>query len=226
MSEMKQFAEAFSDFQFNCPAINKDSEVEVKTKSGGSYKFCYASFGNIIQTIKEPMHNAKLSYKFLTQDNKFVCRIRHISGEFEDTALELPKFKESMQENGSNLTYLMRYALKLALGLDTDTDDDSNTGEGNEVKLTQKTQPREAVANTDKFIKENGKNIGNYSVKVGKFKGKKLSEIDAIQLQQYIVWLHNSAKEQNKPLTGDALELAKIGEAYLTPEMNTSEPID
>lgn len=223
---MQNLAKAFIQFQFNCPAIDKDSEVSVKTNGGGTYKFAYATFGNIVQTIKKPMYEAKLAYTFLTNENKFICRILHESGEFQDTSLDMPKFREKMQENGSFLTYLKRYSLVLALGLDTDQDDDSNMADQNEVTFTkQKYQPKESVKSTEKYIEKKGKDIGNYIIKVGKFKDRRLSEIDQMQVQDYVVWLSNQAKANNKPLSGDWLEFAKIAESWLTPSIDMNEPL-
>lgn len=210
---MKELASALIEFQFKCPAIEKDAEVKVKTRTGHDYKFQYASFGNIVQTIKKPMYDAKLAYTFLTQDNKFICRIIHASGEHQDTGIDMPKLGDAMQENGSKLTYCKRYTLVLALGLDTDLDDDGNSADGNQVDF--KTPPREAVADVEKFINE--KDLSKYRVKVGKFKNKTLGELDQLDIQNYLTWLHGKAKENNKALTGDFLEFAKIAEAYISP---------
>lgn len=135
---MQNIAKGLIKFQHECPAIEKDSEVEVLTKSGGKYRFKYASFGNIVQTIKQPMFDSRLGYTFITDNEKFTCRIVHESGESLDTSIPMPRFKESMQENGSLLTYCKRYTLVLALGLDVDADDDSNLADGNEATVKQK----------------------------------------------------------------------------------------
>lgn len=204
---------ALVEFQFKCPAIEKDSEVSVRTKAGGTYKFSYATFGNIIRTIKTAMHEARLGYHFRTEGQHFICRVVHESGEFYDTCIELPKFKESMQENGSLLTYLKRYSLVLALGLDTDLDDDANTSEGNEPTFTYK--PKETPKQALESVK--AKTPKDYVVKVGKFKDKKLGDIDQLALQDYLTWLHKSAKDKQQNLTGDWLEFAKIAEQYIAP---------
>lgn len=197
---MQNIAKALIDFQFKCPAIEKDADVEVRTKTGGTYRFKYASFGNIIQTIKEPMFNAKLAYTFVPCSDSFICRIIHETGEYTETSIPMPKFRDSMQENGSFLTYLKRYSLVLALGLDTDADDDGNLGDGN----------------TATFNKEPKSRPVGYVVKVGKFKDRSLSTIDKISLQDYLTWLHTQSTNNNKPLTGDWLDFAKRAEVYLT----------
>lgn len=211
-------SEALCEFQFKCPSIDKDAEVEVKTNAGSSYKFKYASYGNIVQTIRPALHECGLSYTFPSTGKEFICRIKHTNGEFQDTVIEMPKMKDKMQENGSNFTYLMRYALKLALGLDTDADDDGNTGDGNDVNF--KTPPKEHIKDVNDYIQKKGKDIAKYVVRVGKFKDKKLSEIDQLDIQQYLSWLHGKAKENKQPLTGDWLEFAKIAEAYISGDFN------
>lgn len=131
---MQKIFKALVQFQHDCEAIPKDSKVKVKTQGGGEYEFEYASFGSIVQTIKEPMFKAELGYTFFTAENKFTCRVLHSSGEFIDTSIDLPPPAQKMQERGSQLTYLKRYTLVLALGLDTDADDDGNAADGNEMK--------------------------------------------------------------------------------------------
>lgn len=147
---MQNIAKGLIKFQHECPAIEKDSEVEVLTKSGGKYRFKYASFGNIVQTIKQPMFDARLGYTFITDNEKFTCRIVHESGESLDTSIPMPRFKDSMQENGSLLTYCKRYTLVLALGLDTDLDDDSNLADENNFELQKTTQLKNHAPQTQK----------------------------------------------------------------------------
>ena len=215
---MQNLAKALIEFQFKCPAIDKDSEVTVKTQTGRDYTFKYASFGNIVQTIKQPMYDAKLCYTFLTNDAKFICRIMHESGTYQDTAIDMPKFKEKMQDNGSILTYLKRYTLVLALGLDTDADDDGNLADGNEavVKNVPKSKPippppalkSEPI---DDFFPAPQK---TYIIKVGKFKDKNLYDLDPMVVQNYVTWIQSNS---DKAPQGAMLEFLKEAEKYLCP---------
>jgi hypothetical protein len=59
-------------------------------------------------------------------------------------------------------------------------------------------------------------------VRFGTFKNKKLSEIDHMDIQKYILWLQDQAKKLNKPLQGDALEFVKIGESYISGDFGGS----
>jgi len=216
--EMKEFAQAMVDFQNECPAIFKDEQVTVKTNNGAGYNFEFASYGNIIQTIKPYMFKTKLSYKFLTRDNKFVCRIRHVSGEFEDTEIHMPNLKDRMQDNGANLTYLKRYSLVLALGLDTDGDNDgADEGEVEAKKQAAKGHDPDLK----KFLKMTDKD--NYTLRVGKFKGMKLSEVGHLKIQEYLMWLQGQVKQNGRPLAGEWLVMYKICEAYIAPPEDPSE---
>lgn len=132
---MQNIAKALIEFQSKCPTIFKDKEINVK-----SYKFAYATYGNILQTIKTPMFESKLAFTFSTFENKFICRIMHESGEYFDTSIDMIKTQGNMQDIGSLLTYCKRYTLVLALGLDTDSDDDCNAAIGQEVISIQETK--------------------------------------------------------------------------------------
>lgn len=219
--DMKEFAEAMLQFQFECPAIFKDEQVEVKMKEGpGKYTFEFASYGNIIQSIKPFMYAAKLTYKFLTRDTKFICRIRHVSGQFEDTEIDMPKMRERMQDNGAMLSYLKRYSLVLALGIDTDADNDG----ADEGDAKKRSNPKGVDADIKKFLKTT--DLSKYMVKVGKFKNMTLGEIDQLKIQDYLTWLHGQAKTNNRPLSGDWLEFAKVAESYIAPPETPPEQID
>ncbi len=216
MNDLKPaLAKALIQFQFNCPPIKKDQKVKVKLKSGGEYSFEFSSFGEIKQTIKQHMFDAKLGYTFLTLENKFICRLVHETGEYQDTAIDMPKFKEAMQENGSALSHLKRYTLVLALGIDSESDDDANLADGNSAEFQKKPSSKAPVKTVPK--EPLPKNKGDYVVKVGKFASKKLSALDPIDIQQYLTWLYNNAREKGQNLSGDWLEFAKIAEEYITP---------
>lgn len=196
----KNLSEALAKFQYLVPAIPKDVEVEVKMKDNkGKYKFKYASFASIVQTIKKPMYECGLSFKFTTIGQQLVCRIRHVSEGYEDTSLDMPKMRDNMQENGSFLTYMSRYLLKLALGLDVDGDDDANIADGNEVK----------------YINKENRNPDEYEISFGLHKGKKLKEFTVEQLHELAKFYKEAAAKQNKEVTGPAREFLDNLNDYL-----------
>lgn len=58
--------------------------------------------------------------------------------------------------------------------------------------------------------------LGNYEIKFGKkHMGKRLKDLDSFELDNYLTWMKNAAAQKGQELTGNALELAEIGEAYL-----------
>ena len=72
---IKELAAAMSRFQASVPKIDLDREVEVQTKSGGKYKFRYATFANIIDKVKGPLSEQGLSYTQLVNENGSVTTI-------------------------------------------------------------------------------------------------------------------------------------------------------
>lgn len=64
--------------------------------------------------------------------------------------------------------------------------------------------------------KEQALDLADYVCKIGKkYNGKKLSEIDMFELDNYLKWLDKSSKEKQKPLEGDWLEFYQNADTYL-----------
>ena len=144
---MKEFATAFVKMQQEFQSIPKDASVQVKTKSGGSYSFDYATYDQIVSYVRPIM--AKHGFGFLQagRDSNLVTIIMHESGETVESSLELKqgvndydgKFKEfDVKEFGGYITYMRRYGLSAALGLVTDDDDDGNVASGDDAVKTSK----------------------------------------------------------------------------------------
>lgn len=129
---IKSIAIALCSFQAECPIIPLDREVEVKTKSGGAYKFKYATISNIVETIRPLLTKHKLSYvQPLEPDGSVTTILMHDSGEFISSNL-LIKGEQNPQGIGSAITYAKRYSLCAILGIVADDDDDANIAEGNQ----------------------------------------------------------------------------------------------
>lgn len=112
-------------------APSKNREVSVKMKSGGTYKFKYATLDHLIEHVRPALTENGLWFVQKTEPGAMVTRITHESGEFLDSAVPMPNLPNSPQEAGSVLTYFRRYSLAIALGLASDEDDDANVAEGN-----------------------------------------------------------------------------------------------
>lgn len=131
---IQSIAKALGAFQSELPTINLDREVEVKTKTGGSYKFRYATYRNIVETVKPLLAKHHLSFTHLVEpDGSVTTMLLHESGEFLTSTLTI-KGEQTAQGIGSCITYAKRYSLSSLLGVVADDDDDGNIAEGNSFK--------------------------------------------------------------------------------------------
>lgn len=131
---IKELATALSKFQVEVPKIDLDKEVEVTTKTGGKYKFRYATFANILEKIRKPMADNGLSFtQVINEDGGVTTILMHSSGEWISSHLIIMGEK-TPQGIGSAITYNKRYSLSSILGICADDDDDANTAQGNDVK--------------------------------------------------------------------------------------------
>lgn len=130
-ASIENIAKALVKFQSECPVIELDREVEVKTKTGGAYKFKYATFGNIVETTKPILAKNGLSFCQPVQpDGSVTTIIMHESGEFIASTLSI-KGEQTPQGIGSSISYAKRYSLSSILGIVSEDDDDGNIAEGN-----------------------------------------------------------------------------------------------
>lgn len=130
-TSIENIAKALVKFQGECPVIELDREVEVKTKTGGSYKFKYATFGNIVETTKPILAKHGLSFCQPVQpDGSVTTIIMHESGEYLSSTLNI-KGEQTPQGIGSSISYAKRYSLTSMLGIVAEDDDDGNIAEGN-----------------------------------------------------------------------------------------------
>lgn len=129
----KQFLEAMSKFQNECPPLMKSKKVAF-----GNTKYNYAPLGEIFATIKDKLRQCGLSYRWEMNDENgsilCTCIISHTSGHSEKTTMSANKDssggKNEIQQRGSTITYLQRYTLIGALGISTaDEDNDGQTHE-------------------------------------------------------------------------------------------------
>jgi hypothetical protein len=126
------FFSALSNFQSECPEIQKTKTV--MNKDGKTVRYKYAPLDTIIQAVKVPLKDNGFSYTIKTeQDNGSVtaiCRLHHVEGHTEETQLTVPVDKGSYmsapQQIAAALTYAKRYAFCDATGIMTaDEDNDA-----------------------------------------------------------------------------------------------------
>lgn len=136
--QINDIATALCQFQADCPALELDREVEVKTKSGGTYRFKYSTLLNIVETTRPILHANGLSVTQLPNiDGSVTTILLHKSGQFLSSTLHI-KGGNTPQEMGSIITYTKRYALASMLGLVSEEDDDANIGSGNDFTAQDK----------------------------------------------------------------------------------------
>lgn len=143
-----ELAKALVKFQSEVENPKLNSSVNVKTTTGGSYAFKYATIGEIKEKIAKPLAENGLSYSQLVGKGGAVTTIlMHTSGEWissqaklgsleveKEIKGEIVKVEKKAQEVGSLITYTKRYSLSAILGLVTEEDDDGNTYDGNSYK--------------------------------------------------------------------------------------------
>lgn len=137
---IKELATALSKFQIQVPKIDLDREVEVATRTGGKYKFRYATFANILEKIRKPLSENGLSFsQIVNEDGSVTTILMHSSGEWLTSSL-LITGEKTPQGIGSAITYNKRYSLTSILGICGDDDDDGNGAQGNDFKFKENAQ--------------------------------------------------------------------------------------
>lgn len=124
--ERREFLSAISNFQFQCPPLEKTKKVAF-----GNTKYSYAPLGEIESAIKKAMRENGLSKRWEIEDtgDKIICTciISHLKGHSEKTTMHGSKDssggKNEIQQRGSTISYLQRYTLIAALGISTADED-------------------------------------------------------------------------------------------------------
>lgn len=116
----------------------RNREVTVKTKTGSSYKFKYATLDAIIDHIRPHLTENGLWFTQTLANGdgryKLITTLVHESGQSISSETPLLVQGQGNQEFGSALTYMRRYALTALLGIAADEDDDANAADGNTVE--------------------------------------------------------------------------------------------
>jgi hypothetical protein len=113
---------ALSDFQEECPAINKGAK---------GYGYKYADLPSIMEVINPLLTKHKLVISQPLDGRAIMTKLVHIpTGEIEFSRIEIPegvslKGMNQFQVDGSAITYYRRYALSSLLGIVTDDDTDA-----------------------------------------------------------------------------------------------------
>ena len=136
-SDIAQIAAALVRAQAALDSPPRNREVLVRTKTGSSYTFRYATLDKIMETIRAALGGNGLCVLqpiVSTQRGPvLVTRLLHESGQWMECEIPLPTLGDSLQDFGSAVSYVRRYAVSAMLNITADEDDDGNTAAGNHV---------------------------------------------------------------------------------------------
>lgn len=111
-------AGALAKAQAAFPPIVRDKEVAVR-----SYSYKYAPLDAILSAVREPLSVNGLAIAQLLDGPDLVTLLLHESGSTLSARTPLPPW-EGVQQYGSMVTYIRRYALTAILGIASEDDDD------------------------------------------------------------------------------------------------------
>lgn len=135
---MEKITAALAKAQAAITAPNRNREVTVRQRNGGTYSFRYTTLDALIEHIRPHIAANGLWFTQSIENNVMTTRIHHASGECIECTIPMPPMPPNPQECGSIVTYFRRYSLQLAFGLASDEDDDANIASGNEYTVRAK----------------------------------------------------------------------------------------
>lgn len=145
---INEIAAALSKAQGEFQPIHRDRDVDVATRTGGTYSFKYATLGNIAEAVKPALakHGLSRSNAVTMIGNQpfLATRLIHESGQWLASYHPLLPSQPGAQAFGSAITYATRYNLSALLGIASEDDDDGNAADGNTVRDSGAT-PRPAT---------------------------------------------------------------------------------
>lgn len=196
--EIDKLAIALAKFQGSLEQPSLNSEVKVRTKTGGEYKFKYADLSECKRAAKQPLADNELSVCQLIEDDYSIRTILlHSSGQWISSKVRMPSNTADAQSIGSAITYAKRYAFCAILGIVADDDEDANIASSNSAQKEQPKEQPKKTANSRVKKELTRDHLNNESAM------KSISE-----------WLYNKekiAKEANQPFSVESV----ISNAYI-----------
>jgi|GEM_PF-1177320 len=128
-----QLAAALSGAQGEIGEIFKTKTAQVKTKTGGEYRYAYADLSSVLSVVRPTLgkHGLAFSQGFERAERglTLTTTLLHSSGEWLSSTLSMPVGDSTPQAYGSTMTYARRYALTALVGVAAE-DDDGQAGKG------------------------------------------------------------------------------------------------
>lgn len=166
-----ELAGALAKAQAAFPPITRDREVTVTSRrTGATYKFRYAPLDTIFSAVRAPLSENGLAIVQLLDGADLVTMLMHESGVSIHGRVPLPRVEgESVQEYGSAVTYLRRYALQAILGIASEEDDDGNAAAGNRAtaRPAARREPLEATDDGLIGVASTGKGDADFELRQG-----------------------------------------------------------
>mgnify|MGYP001997959908 FL=1 len=203
-----KLAAALSKFQ---------AEVENPTKDSQGHNYRYADLANILNEVKQPLANNKLSVCQMlgssAQGVSVTTILMHESGEYIESQYCIPQETSSRmsgpQQAGTTITYARRYAIAACLGIAQEDPDAPKTiapqsDEGKPEPVNQSPQPKNTEQLTQ-FAKDACADI-HAMTKVGQIhiwtaKNEKKLETLKASNEALLLMVTNALDTKNKELT-------------------------
>lgn len=223
----KEFNIAMSNFQSDCPVIEKKTAVKNKN---GVQMYRYASIDSIVSQVKSLLQKHGFRYTTTMEFNgttvKATCKVFHISGWHETSFFEVPlgaktDIMSSSQVVAAASTFAKRYAFLNAFGIMTG-DDDMDAQPQQEKQVQPQKLPIPKKKKNVIYSIENENNIKaskqqiDYLVKMWTQYMTKCGEIQTSIVQEtlhtFIQW---SLKKYTNKLPENYTKLTKLQTSYL-----------
>lgn len=213
----KAFADALAAAKAEIPVITKNRHVgfESKKVQGQRTDYNHEDLAEIARVVDPILGKHGLHYRFratseINEPITVVCIVEHRLGH----SIETPPLKagrdesgnkNSIQQMGSAITYLSRYALKAALGLASGHDDDDGRASGGESEYLSPEQ----VAALDQLIKDTGGDLPKFLVFA---KVEKLADIYADRYEAAVARVKEAGADRKAAAARKAAEEKKAAE--------------
>lgn len=126
--QINELAAALAKAQAAMPSVPKTKTAKIKMKSGGEYGYSYADLADVWAACRGPLSDNGLSIVQTPgvegHDLTLETMLLHSSGQWMTSLIRWPGNQSTMQELGSAITHLRRYAMAM-IGIVTDADDDA-----------------------------------------------------------------------------------------------------